>query len=291
MYVMKEYDSALKHILKNGIRKKNRTGVETLSVFGHQTRYPIHTYFPLLTKRRMYYKSIFKELLWILSGSTNVKDLESMGSNIWSAWKDKDFEKKNNYDDGDLGPVYGWQLRHFGADYGNRFLVKHDMCDIGFDQIKYVVNELKTNRFSRRILFTYWNPPDVTSKIVKLPPCHHTFQLYVDNESRLSGMLYQRSADYPLGVPANIQFYSALIYMLAQQCGDDLVPHELIHSTGDNHIYINQIEAVEKYLDREELPSPKLKLHKARDIFSYSINDFEITDYNPQGRIKISVAI
>jgi thymidylate synthase len=283
VYIMQEYDEALRHIIKNGVRRSNRTNIDTISVFGYQARYSISEHFPILTKRKMFYKSIFKELLWILSGSTNVNELESMGSKIWSAWRDKGFENSNGYDDGDLGPIYGWQLRHFGGDYKDK--------KSGFDQLKYVANELKNNKFSRRILFTYWNAPDVTSNRVKLPPCHHTFQLYVDNNDRLSGMLYQRSADYPIGVPANIQFYSALIYMLAQQCGNQFTPHELIHSTGDSHIYLNQVDAVEEYLNREKTNSPKLILNKAKDIFSYSINDFEVINYNPQGKIKIPVEV
>jgi len=280
-YILQEYDNSLEYILRNGERKTNRTSIDTLSVFGIQNRYKIDTYFPILTKRKMFYKSIFAELLWILSGSTNVNDLEALGSKIWSPWRNKEFELKNNYSDGELGPIYGWNLRHFGEDYNNR-----NNSPGGFDQLKYIVNELKNNKDSRRILFTYWNPNNLDKAV--LPPCHHTFQLNVSGD-KLSGMLYQRSADYIIGSCANIQFYSALIYILAQQVG--LKPYELIYSTGDTHIYVNQIEAIEEYLSRPSVDSPKLVVNKAQDIFSYKIDDFKIEDYNPLEAIKIPVAV
>lgn len=289
---MQPYDDALQFIMKNGIKKSNRTSVEAISVFGLQTRYDISKNFPILTKRKMFYNSIFKELLWIVSGSTNINDLEAMGSKIWTPWRDKNFEQRNEYGDGELGPIYGWQLRHFNAPYENRlFMMEEDWIglDLGFDQLAYIVNELKTNPNSRRILFTYWNPKQVTSDIVKLPPCHHTFQLSC-NDGILSGMLFQRSADYVLGVPANVQFYSALIYMLCQQCGD-LTPGELIHSTADSHIYVNQVSMVEEYLARSEVESPSLKLTKACDIFHYKPEDFVVENYNPLDRIEIPIAL
>lgn len=285
---MQSYDDTLSHILKNGFWKDNRTGIRTLSVFGHQSRYDISKYFPILTKRKMYYNSIFKELLWIVSGSTNVNDLEAMGSKIWSAWRDKDFEKRNDYDDGDLGPIYGFQLRNFGADYKERYLNKDDKT--GFDQLTYVINELKTNRTSRRILFSYWNPYQVTSPACKLSPCHDLFQLDY-NAGKLNGMLYQRSADFPIGSPANIQFYSALIYMLCQQCGEDLSPGEFIYSTADTHIYENQIPMIEEYLARPEIDSPVLKLNKAKNMFNYKSEDFTVEGYNPLEKMLIPVAI
>lgn len=301
-YIMQEYDNALATILKRGIRKSNRTGVDTLSIFGMQTRYRIDAHFPILTKRKMFYKSVFAELLWMLSGSTNVNDLEALGSKIWSPWRDKEFEQKNGYADGELGPIYGWNLRYFGVDYNERNivnetntiesngLIKNDYKEvIGCDQIAFMMNELKTNKFSRRILFNLWDPNVVTTDKVKLPPCHYTFQLTVDNNDQLSGMLTQRSADYPIGVPANIQFYSALIYMFAQQA--DLKPYEFIHSTADSHIYVNQIKEVEEYLSRDVPVSPKLELVKASSIDEYKIQDFVITDYNPLSIIKIPVAI
>lgn len=295
-YIVQPYDDALEYILKNGIKKSNRTGVNTLSVFGLQTRYRIDENFPLITKRKLFPKSIFAELLWILSGSTNVKDLEAMGSKIWSSWRNEEFEKRNEYVEGDLGPIYGYQLRHFGVPYVGKFLLSEseDTQKLlkehsgGFDQLEYVVNELKTNKLSRRILFSYWNPPQVTTDQARLPPCHMTFILNVDNEDRLSGMLVQRSGDYPIGIPFNIAFYSALLYMLSLEC--NLKPYELVHSVADAHIYENQIEAVEEYLSRPEIPSPTLRLVK-KSITEYTLDDFIIENYHPLEKITIPVEI
>lgn len=296
MYTLQPYDDLLAFILKNGVIKDNRTGIQTLSVFGTQARYRIDTHFPVLTKRKMYPSSIFKELLWILSGSTNVKDLEAMGSKIWSAWRDEKFEQDNDYMEGDLGPIYGHQLRHFGLGYnrgtyldakGNKkYLVPYQG---GVDQISYVLNELKTNKSSRRILFSYWNPIHVSKGAMRLPPCHMTCIFNVDSNDNLSALLLSRSGDFPIGVPANIQFYSALLYMIGQQL--DLNPYELIHTCADSHIYLNQVDAVEEYLSRAVIDSPILKLNKAANIFSYKPEDFVLENYNPAGPIKMEVAV
>jgi thymidylate synthase len=281
---MKSYDDALQFILDNGVQQVNRTGIDTLSVFGHQIRINISERFPILTKRKMFPQAIFKELLWMLSGSTNVNDLEAMGSKIWTPWRDKAFERKHGYDDGELGPIYGWQMRRFGANYANR----NSGHRSGFDQISWIVKELVSNPTSRRIIMSYWNPNDVNSDRVKLPPCHLYFQLNIQG-NLLSGMLVQRSCDVPIGSPANIQFYAALIYMFAQQCG--LVPHELVYSMADAHIYVNQIDSVKEYLSREAVDSPTLELNKAKDILSYKPDDFVIVGYNPLDKISIPVAI
>lgn len=285
MYILQAYDDALKTILEHGVRKSNRTGIDTLGVFGLQSRYPITEYFPLLTKRKIWPRSIFAELLWFISGSTNNKDLQNMNSNIWTPWVSEEFEKKNNFSPGSFGPVYGFQLRHFGGNYNNGVQDKNYGKD-GFDQLENMVNLLKNDPDNRRNLFSLWNPKDISTS--RLPPCHYTFQVYV-HENKLSGILTQRSCDFPVGVPANIQFYSALIYMLAQQTG--LEPHEFIHNTNDSHIYVNQIQAVEEYLGRLPVESPKLNLRKAKDIYSYDLSDFVIEDYNPLASIKIEVAI
>jgi len=289
-YLMTPYDSALSDILKNGEVRENRTGVNTRALFGYQMRFDISERFPILTKRKMFPKSVFAELLWILSGSTNVNDLEAMGSKIWSAWRDKDFESRNGYEDGELGPAYGWSLRSFGKHYPNK---KHLLSEYpeyqGFDQLLYVVNELKNNKNSRRILFSYWDPQVMTTDKVKLPSCHLLFQLNVDSKDRLSGMLYQRSCDMGCGAPANIQFYSALIYLLAQQCG--YLPNEFIHAIADCHVYENQSSAVEEYLIRDPIDSPKLVINKAKDIESYSLEDFQLIDYFPAPHIKMPVAV
>ncbi len=281
-YVLQDYDDSLKFILKNGHRKVNRTGVETLSVFGMQSRYRIDDRFPVLTGRKIYPKSIFAELLWFLSGSTNNKHLQALGSNIWTPWVDKEFEKKQGYIPGSFGPIYGFQLRHFGGNY-----VDGDYpSNTGFDQLRYMINTLKTDPDSRRNLFSLWNPNDLDKQ--RLPCCHYSFQVDV-TYGRLSGMLTQRSCDYPVGVPANILFYSALLYLLAQQC--DLIPYELIHSTADSHIYINQIDSVEEYLERHKPPSPYLRVLPKNDILDYQLEDFVLTGYNPMPSIKIPVAV
>ena len=278
-YIMEPYDHALREILKHGIKRTDRTGVGTLSVFGHQMRFDISENFPIITKRKVWPRSIFGELLWLLSGSSNNNDLLKMGIKFWTPWVDESFEKKHGFAHGELGPVYGFQLRHFGGDYKTK--------TGGTDQLAWLMNEIRTNPTSRRMLISYWNPNQLSQ--MKLPPCHYTFQIYIDDEGRMSGMLTQRSADYPIGIPANIQFYSAFVYMLAQQTG--YTPHQFIHNTGDTHIYLNQIEAVEEYLSRDPVDSPKLNLRKADDIYSYQLDDFELVDYNPQGPIKIPVAV
>lgn len=300
-YIMQPYDDALKYIVTQGVRKSNRTGTDTLSVFGLMTRYRIDEYFPVVTKRKLFPRSIFAELLWMLSGSTNVNDLEKLGSKIWTAWKDPEFEKRNAYMDGELGPVYGWQMRNFGAKYdsvvtyddrqNDSNVVRYPSRDVGrgFDQVSYLLNELKTNKNSRRILMSYWDPSVVTTDKVKLPPCHYSFQLYVDDKDRLSGMLTQRSGDYFVGCCANVQFYSALIYMLAQQTG--LQPYEMVHSVADAHIYVDHLDGVNEYLSRTAPPSPTLQLKKAEDMFSYQLEDFVLENYNPLPVIKVPVAV
>jgi thymidylate synthase len=306
MYVLQAYDDALRQIISKGVRKVNRTGVDTIACFGIQSRYPIAENFPVLTGRKVWPKSIFAELLWFISGSTNNNDLNALNSKIWDSWVDPAFEAKHGYAPGSFGPVYGFQLRHFGGWYGNGiggdvgstedhvltptgshdFVKENIYGKGGFDQLANMVNRLKTNPDCRRNLFSLWNPAQVDK--MKLPPCHYTFQVFV-HENKLSGLLTQRSCDFPIGVPANIQFYSALIYMLAQQCG--LQPFEFIHSTVDAHIYVNQIDAVEEYLARYKPDSPKLKLNQAPDIFSYKPEDFELVDYNPLSKIEIPVAV
>jgi thymidylate synthase len=284
IYLLDDYDKHLASIILTGEQKPNRTGVDTYSLFGLQGRYKIDTHFPIPTKRKYAYKSIFAELLWMLSGSTNIKDLEKMNSKIWSAWQDSSFEQKHSYSEGELGPIYGWQMRHSGGDYSLR-----NSNPGGVDQVGYLVEELKCNKFSRRILMNLWNPTDMLSDRVKLPCCHYSFQLLVDMQDRLTGILTQRSGDWLPGISANIVFYSALIYMLGQQC--NLKPYQLIHNVADAHCYISQFPAAEEYLKREKINSPTLILHPAKDIFSYSLDNFEVKDYYPADPIKVPVAI
>lgn len=295
-YVMQPYDDALKLILETGVTRTNqRTGIKTLAVFGIQSRYRIDENFPIITRRKVWPKSIFAELLWFLSGSTNNKDLQALGSNIWTPWVDKEFEDKHQYEEGSLGPVYGFQLRHYGGAYPT----KHnqacaDMMGMkgyygmgGFDQLAYVMRRIKEDPSCRRILFDLWNPQDLHK--MRLPPCHYSFQLFIDDDGRMSGLLTQRSCDFPIGVPANVQFYSALIYMIAQQTG--YKPFEFVHSTADSHIYWDQIDAVHQYLSSPVVDSPKLKVNKAADIYSYKLDDFQLEGFTPGPKIDIPITI
>jgi thymidylate synthase len=292
MYVTKAYDDALRLILKDGVRRKNRTGIDTLSVFSIRSVYEIADRFPLITKRKLYPKAVFAELLWMLSGSTDNEDLVKLGANFWTPWVDpansenKAFYERTGFPPNYLGPVYGWQMRHFGGDYLG-YVAKNGKYDPGFDQIKWLVEEIRTNPRSRRLLVSMWNPKDM--HMMRLPPCHFVFHVDIDDEGRMTLLLNQRSSDFPVGVPANIQFYSALCYMLAQQTG--FTPYRFIHHTEDSHIYVNQIELVEEYLSRKEIDSPILTLRKASSIFDYSIEDFEISDYNPHPPLKMPVAV
>jgi len=334
MYILKPYDDALEEILKHGIRKSNRTGVDTLAVNGIQKKYNLQSHFPLLTKRKVWPTSVFAELIWFLSGSTNNNDLKALGCNFWTPWVSEEFEKKHGFESGDFGPIYGFQLRHSGGDYRKvRLLEKKIAClqlelnqlrtpktltdearDIifkivelqgelnecsGFDQLAYMQNEIRSNPSSRRIMFSLWNMKDF--ELMRLPPCHFCFQLLLDGNNRLSGILTQRSCDFPVGVPANIQFYSALTILFAKIGGFE--PYEFIHNANDCHIYVDQIPAVEEYLSRSEVDSPKLKLIDRKkavfgnnlinksSILDYKVEDFIIENYNPQPAIKIPVAV
>lgn len=305
MYVMNAYDDALKLILDKGVWRSNqRTKIRCLSYMGIQSRYRIDEAFPVMTRRKVWPKSIFAELLWFISGSTCNKDLQALGANIWTPWVDKEFEKKHGYAEGCFGPVYGFQLRHFGGYYGNgiggdagtqnTWGMIHNMDEPhnrygsgGFDQLAWIMNRIKQDPSCRRILFSLWNPKDTDR--MKLPPCHYTYQIFIDDDGRMSGMLTQRSCDFPIGVPANIQFYSALTCMIAQQTG--YKAYEFIHSTVDSHIYENQLDAVRQYLEMPIIDSPKLELNKAADIFSYKMEDFKLVDFNTGPKIEIPVAV
>lgn len=280
-YILNDYDDTLEKILKDGIKKSNRTGIDTLSLFGAQCRYRIDEGFPLPTRRKAFYKSIFAELIWMLSGSTNINDLNNLNSKIWDFWRDPEFEKRNNYVDGDLGPIYGHSFRHFGGEY--------KLDNDGFDQVSYLIDELKTNKYSRRALINLWDPTVMTSDKVKLPTCHYAFQVLVDDEDRLTGILTQRSGDWLPGVSANVYFYSAFLYMIAQQT--DLKPYELVHHVADAHVYVNQIDAAKEYLSAQKYDAPKLVLNKRESIFDYQVSDFNIKDYISGPLIRVPIAV
>lgn len=264
---MKQYHDLLQHVLDNGVRKSDRTGTGTISVFGHQSRYNLQDGFPLLTTKKLHTRSIFYELLWFLRGETNIQFLKDNKVTIWDEWASEN---------GELGPIYGKQWRYWETSDGRTV-----------DQISNVIQQIKGNPDSRRHLVIAFNPGDVDK--MALPPCHAFFQFYVAN-GKLSCQLYQRSADIFLGVPFNIASYALLIHMVAQVC--DLQPGEFIHTLGDAHIYLNHLQQVDLLLSREIRPLPRLKLNPAvKNIFDFKYEDIEITGYDPHPSIKAEVAV
>ena len=277
---MKQYLDLLRHVRENGTFKGDRTGTGTYSVFGYQMRFDLSEGFPLVTTKKIHFKSVVHELLWFLKGDTNTQYLKDNGVRIWDEWADEN---------GDLGPVYGFQWRNWPNANG-----------ASVDQVKQVVEQLKTNPNSRRIIISAWNPSDLPDETISpqqnvkegrmaLAPCHAFFQFYV-SEGKLSCQLYQRSADIFLGVPCNIASYALLTLMLAQVC--DLEPGDFVHTLGDAHLYTNHQEQVELQLSRDPLPLPQMKLNpEIKDIFDFTFNDFELVDYQHHEHIKGIVAV
>ncbi|MBT1697784.1 thymidylate synthase [Fulvivirgaceae bacterium PWU4] len=264
---MEQYHQLLKHILANGHRKEDRTGVGTLSVFGYQMRFDLAQGFPLVTTKKLHLKSIIYELLWFLNGDTNIKYLKDHGVSIWDEWADEN---------GDLGPVYGYQWRSWPGRNGAKI-----------DQITKLMDQLRSKPDSRRHIVTAWNPADVDQ--MALPPCHALFQFYVA-DGKLSCQLYQRSCDTFLGLPFNIASYALLVHMIAQQC--NLGVGDFVWTGGDVHIYSNHIEQVNLQLTREPYPLPALHLRrKPASIFDYQFEDFEIRNYQAHPSIKAPIAV
>jgi len=264
---MKQYLDLLRHVMKHGTDKSDRTGTGARSVFGYQMRFDLQEGFPLLTTKKLHTRSIFHELLWFLKGDTNINYLKENGVAIWDEWAD---EK------GNLGPVYGSQWRTWKAADGRTI-----------DQITNVIEQIKKNPDSRRLIVSAWNVGEIDK--MKLPPCHAFFQFYVAN-GRLSCQLYQRSADIFLGVPFNIASYAALLMMIALVC--QLRPGEFVHTLGDAHIYSNHFEQVELQLSREPRPLPTLKLNPAiKNIFDFKFEDLVVENYNPHPAIKAPIAV
>ena len=264
---MQQYLDLMRHVLQNGVTKSDRTGTGTRSVFGYQMRFNLADGFPALTTKKLHLKSIIHELLWFLSGDTNIRYLKENGVRIWDEWADKN---------GDLGRVYGAQWRSWRSANGETI-----------DQIRNLVQQIQTNPDSRRLIVSAWNPAEVDS--MALPPCHALFQFYVAN-GKLSCQLYQRSADIFLGVPSNIASYALLTLMLAQVCG--LQAGEFIHTLGDAHLYNNHLEQAQLQLTREPRPLPKMHINPAvRDIFAFKFDDFELQDYDPHPHIKAQVSV
>ena len=264
---MKQYLDLLSHVRENGVRKKDRTGTGTISVFGYQMRFNLDEGFPLLTTKKLHLKSIIYELLWFLNGDTNVKYLNDHGVKIWNEWADEN---------GDLGHIYGYQWRSWPAPDGQHI-----------DQISRVIDSLKNNPDSRRHLVSAWNVGDLDN--MNLPPCHILFQFYVA-EGRLSCQLYQRSADLFIGVPFNIASYSMLLMMMAQVTG--LKPGEFIHTLGDAHIYLNHLDQVDEQLKRTPGPLPQLNINPdATSIFDFRYDDFQLENYVAQPHIRGDISV
>ena len=264
---MKQYLDLLRRIKEEGVIKTDRTGTGTKSVFGHQMRFNLADGFPLVTTKKCHLKSIIHELLWFLKGDTNVKYLQENGVRIWNEWADEN---------GDLGHVYGYQWRSW-PDYKGGHI----------DQISQVIEQIKNNPDSRRLLVSAWNVAEVDE--MALPPCHLLFQFYVA-DGKLSLQLYQRSADCFLGVPFNIASYSLLLLMVAQVCG--LEPGEFVHTTGDTHLYLNHMEQTDLQLTREPRPLPQMRLNpEVKNIFDFKYEDFELVNYDPHPHIKGVVAV
>lgn len=264
---MKAYHDLMRHVLDNGIDKSDRTGTGTRSVFGYQMRFDLSEGFPLLTTKKLHLRSIIHELLWFLKGDTNIKYLKDNNVSIWDEWADEN---------GDLGPVYGYQWRSWPAPDGRHI-----------DQIANVVEQIKKNPDSRRLIVSAWNPALVDE--MALPPCHALFQFYVAN-GKLSCQLYQRSADIFLGVPFNIASYALLTMMMAQVCG--LEAGEFIHTFGDAHLYSNHIEQAQLQLSRDFRNLPTMKINpEVKDLFAFKFEDFELKGYDPHPHIKAVVSV
>ncbi len=264
---MEQYHNLLNRILTEGVKKEDRTGTGTLSVFGHQMRFDLSAGFPAITTKKLHLRSIIHELLWFLSGDTNIQYLKENGVSIWDEWADED---------GNLGPVYGSQWRSWPKPNGEKI-----------DQIKKVIDQIKNNPDSRRIIVSAWNVAEIEN--MALPPCHAFFQFYVA-DGKLSCQLYQRSADTFLGVPFNIASYALLTMMMAQVCG--LEYGDFVHTFGDAHLYSNHLEQAKLQLSRDFRPLPKMIINpEVKDIFDFKYEDFKLENYDPHPHIKAAVAV
>jgi len=283
-----QYLDLVREIIESGKVKDDRTGTGTLSVFGRQMRFNLrNNILPLLTTKRVFWRGVVEELLWFIRGSTNAKELSSRGVHIWDGNGSREYLDQYGFADreeGDLGPIYGFQWRHSGAEYTD---MHADYSGQGVDQLQQVIDKIKSSPNDRRLIVCAWNPKDIGS--MALPPCHALIQFYVsDNE--LSCMMYQRSADMGLGVPFNIASYSLLTRMVAHVTG--LQPGEFIHNLGDAHVYHNHVTQLTEQLTRSPRPFPTLTIRRqVSSIDDFCADDFELHDYNPHGRIKMDMAV
>ncbi|MEJ7623699.1 MAG: thymidylate synthase [Pyrinomonadaceae bacterium] len=281
---MRQYHDLLRHILENGTRHEDRTGVGTISTFGYQTRFNLREGFPIVTTKRVPFRWIAEELFWFLSGSTDEKDLRARGVDIWAEWATDEQTARFGRKTGDLGPVYGYLWRSFGGDYPK---------SNGVDQISRLIREIETNPNSRRLIVTGWNPE--TCDRVALPPCHTLFQFKIERQKTLHSHLYQRSADAFLGVPFNISSYALLTHLVAHACG--LEVGDFVHTFGDLHIYSNHLDQVAELLTREPMALPKLELVDAEQLtglaglLNFRFENLQLDGYRSWGKIAAPVAV
>lgn len=281
---MRQYQDLLRHILENGVRHEDRTGVGTISTFGYQTRFDLRAGFPIVTTKRVPFRWVAEELFWFLSGDTDERNLRERGVDIWKEWADEEHTSRFGRSEGDLGPIYGYLWRSFGGDYPERN---------GFDQLEWLLDEIQTNPNSRRLIVSGWNPEQAGQ--VDLPPCHTLWHLKVENERILHCQLYQRSADAFLGVPFNISSYALLTHLIAHVCG--LEPGDFVHTFGDLHIYLNHVGQVEELLSREPLELPTLELVGAEDLkgleglLGFRWENLQLKGYRSHKKIAAPVAV
>ncbi|XP_050741587.1 thymidylate synthase [Drosophila biarmipes] len=284
-----QYLNLVRDIIANGEQRMDRTAVGTLSLFGAQMRFNMRDSFPLLTTKRVFFRGVAEELIWFVAGKTDAKLLQAKNVHIWDENSTREFLDKLGHTEravGDLGPVYGFQWRHFGAEYGT---CDDDYSGKGIDQLRQVIDTIKKNPSDRRIIMSAWNPLDIPK--MALPPCHCLAQFYVSQaRGELSCQLYQRSADMGLGVPFNIASYALLTHMIAHVTG--LKPGDFVHTMGDTHVYLNHVEPLREQLERTPRPFPKLVIKRqVQDIEDFRYEDFEIVGYNPYPKIKMDMAV
>ncbi|EDW03153.1 GH10649 [Drosophila grimshawi] len=284
-----QYLDLLKRIIKTGDQRIDRTAVGTLSIFGTQMRFDLRDSFPLLTTKRVFFRGVAEELLWFVAGKTNAKLLQAKKVHIWDFNSTREFLDKCGHtdrDEGDLGPVYGFQWRHFGAEYRG---CDDDYTGQGVDQLQQVIDTIRNNPADRRIIMSAWNPLDIPK--MALPPCHCLVQFFVSqSRGELSCQMYQRSADMGLGVPFNIASYALLTYMIAHVTG--LKPGDFVHTMGDTHVYLNHVEPLQEQMKRVPRPFPKLRIKRqVEKIEDFCYDDFEVVDYNPYEKIQMKMAV
>ena len=283
-----EYAALVRRVLNEGVERTDRTGIGTLSIFGHSMKFNLAESFPLLTTKRVFFRGVVEELLWMLRGCTSSTQLAEKGVHIWDANGTKEFLKSSglNYQEGDLGPIYGHQWRHFNAPYNGS---DKDYSGQGVDQIEWLLNEIRTNPTSRRLVLSAWNPAQNSQ--MALPPCHTLCQFYANPDTmELSCMLYQRSGDVGLGVPFNIASYALLTHLVAKSTG--YTPKDLVHTIGDAHIYTTHCQALRAQLDNISQPPPTLEVLTAKSkLEGYNTQDIQLHGYNPSHMVKMAMAV